>query len=124
MNPFTTKEINALRAEIVSAMGDDTAIGFDAVLASIPSGSDPTARTTVIQSLACRNIHQLDEQEKERAGMATVAKALRCECEVNALIRVRHRLIVGDDDYRIYGIQERPKNSAPLYYVLYLEDES
>ena len=123
MNPFTTREIDAMRVSITSAMGADTAVGFDALIASIPAGSDITARTTVVTSLACRNLHQLDIAEKERAGMGTIAIAYRCECAVNALVKPRMRLQTNGVDYRIYAVVIRPSNAAPLYYMLYLEDE-
>ncbi len=123
MNPFTTAEIDAMRAEIETTMGSDTAVGFDALIASIPAGDDATARTAVIAAHPCRNLHQMDAQERERAGMGTVATAYRCECKASNLIKPRMRLITNGVDYRIYAIVARKRTSAPLYYVLYLEDE-
>ena len=123
MNPFTAAELNAMRVEIESTMGSDTAVGFDALIASIPTGDDATARTAVIAAHPCRNLHQMDAQEKERAGMGTVTIAYRCECKASTLIKPRMRLIVNGVDYRIYGIVARKRTAEPLYYVLYLEDE-
>jgi hypothetical protein len=104
-------------------MGSDTAVGFDALIASIPSGSDASARTTVIAAHPCRNLHQMDTQERERAGMATVAIAYRCECKADSRIKPRMRLRTGGIDFRIYAVVARKRTTAPLYYVLHLEDE-
>lgn len=112
-----------MRAEIESTMGSDTAVGFDALIASIPSGSDASARTTVIAAHPCRNLHQMDTQERERAGMATVAIAYRCECKADSRIKPRMRLRTGGIDFRIYAVVARKRTTAPLYYVLHLEDE-
>lgn len=112
-----------MRIEIQSTMGSDTAIGFDARIASIPTGTDATARTTVIASHPCRNLMQLDSAQRERAGMATIVRALRCTCAYSDTIKPRQRLIYNGVDYRIHNVVTRPTNAAPLYLVLYLEDE-
>ena len=123
MNPFTTKEINAMRNEVESSFGSDTALGFDALIASVTSGNDATARTTVISLHPCRNLYQMNAQELERASMATVAVGYRCECKVDTRIKKRMRLITNGVDYRIVHVVAQKRSAAPLYYTLYLEDE-
>lgn len=123
MNPFTTKEINAMRGEVESTFGSGTALGFDARIASVTAGNDATARTTVIDCHPCRNLYQMNAQELERASMATVAVGYRCECKVDDSIKQRMRLITNGIDYRIVSVVATKRSQLPLYYVLYLEDE-
>lgn len=94
-----------------------------AAIKSIPAGTDDTARTTVIASLACTTPQALDAEEKERAGMATTTKAFRSMTAVpGSAVTGQHRFVTGGVDYRIRGITKVPADS-PQFYEFLLEDE-
>lgn len=94
-----------------------------AAIKAIPSGTDDTARTTVISSLACTTPQALDSEEKERAGMSTTAKAFRSMTPVpGSAVTPQHRFVQGSVDYRIRGITKVPA-SGPQFYEFLLEDE-
>jgi hypothetical protein len=94
-----------------------------AVIKAIPSGTDPTARTTVISSLVCTTPQALDAEEKERAGMASTTKGFRSMTAVpGSAVTGQHRFVTGGVDYRIRGITKVPADS-PQFYEFLLEDE-
>lgn len=96
------------------------------VLKRIPSGSDPTARTTVLPSLACSHVYDMDAKERERAGLATVEKAKMVYTAVPSggagIIHIRDRFVVNSVDYRIDGMQKWPEDN-PGYLALFLVDD-
>lgn len=101
----------------------DFLLDSTAVIKAIPSGTDPTARTTVITSLACTTPQALDAEEKERAGMATTTKGFRSMTAVPGnTVTGQHRFVTGGVDYRIRGITKVPA-SSPQFYEFLLEDE-
>lgn len=94
-----------------------------AAIKAIPSGTDDTARTTVISSLACTTPQALESEEKERADMATTARIFRSMTAVpETAVTLQHRFITGSVDYRIRGITKVPA-SSPQFYEFLLEDE-
>jgi len=94
-----------------------------AAIRAIPSGTDETARTTVIASLACTTPQAISAEEAERAGLATAARLLRSHTAVpGSTVTVKHRFACGGVDYRIRGITPVP-NTSPRFYEFLLEDE-
>lgn len=122
MRPFTAGELSRIKAEDEAMLGDNSGIGFSAAVKAIPAGTDPDARTTVVASLDCGRLHEMDEREKERANMATITRARRVKAKYDANVTARHRLIYGGVDYRIVFVRHVPVND-PQYMVLFLEDE-
>lgn len=104
---------------VLGAMFTETA-----VVKAIPAGGDDTARTVVIAALDCTAPQALDDEDKERAGMATNARIMRVHCDVpdTAAITSRHRFVAGGIDYRIRGVTAVPATN-PAYLELLLEDE-
>lgn len=103
-----------------------TAIFFTetAVVQRINSGGDPSSRTTVVAAWKCSRPQWLDQQQKERAGMGTIARALRVECEApSATVKSRDRLILAGVDYRIAAAPQPIPAVSPSHYLVYLEDE-
>lgn len=94
-----------------------------AVIQRVTAGSDPDARTTIVSSLKCDDPQWLDQEQKERAGMASVARALRVRCEVNTSIHVRDRFVYNSTDYRIVAVTPIPAVN-PSHYELIIEDET
>ena len=119
---MSASEQARIKADIESSMGSTTAIGFNATVSSVTAGTDPTARTTVVTTLTCRDIQPLDGQARERAGLATLAKAYKVHAKYNATVAAEHRLIVGSNDYRIVQVVPSPVND-PWYMTLFVEDE-
>lgn len=94
-----------------------------AAIKSIPDGTDDTARTTVIASLACTTPQALESEDKERAGLATTARIMRSMTAVpGSTVTKQHRFITGGVDYRIRDITPVPAVN-PQFYELLLEDE-
>ena len=58
----------------------------DGAVKRIPAGSDPDARTTIVSSIRCDDPQWLDQEQKERAGLATVALS-GCQDSVSTGIR-------------------------------------
>lgn len=103
-----------------------TAVFFTqtAVVQRINSGSDPDARTTVLSAWKCTAPQWLDQQQKERAGLATVTRALGVKCAVpSATVKVRDRFILGGGDYRIAAPPQPVPVLNPSHYLVYLELE-
>lgn len=123
MRPFTAIELERMRDEEASTFGDDSGLGFTAVISRIPSGDDPTARTVVVASLACGRLSDMDQREKERVpGMASVSRAFKVKAEVNTSVQRGLRLIYSSRDYLIHYV-ERGDGANPQFMVLYLVDE-
>lgn len=94
-----------------------------AAVQSIPNGTDDTARTAVISSLACTTPQALSSEDKERAGLATTARIMRSMTAVpGSTVTERHRFVTGGVDYRIRAITKVPAVS-PQFYEFLLEDE-
>lgn len=123
MRAFTAAELTRMRDVEESTFGDDSGIGFTAVVSKIPSGDDPTARTTVVSSLACGRLTDMDQREKERvSGMASVSRAYKVKAETNMTVIRGMRFIYGGRDYLIHYV-ERGDGANPQFMVLYLVDE-
>lgn len=104
-----------------------TAVFFteSAVVERINSGSDASSRTTIVAALKCSVPQWLDVQQKERAGLATTARALKVKSAIpSAAIRVRDRFIHNGTDYRIAAPPQPVPVTNPSHYLLYMEDES
>lgn len=123
MSLVSTNELAQIVTDIEATVGSTTGIGFDATVSSVTAGTDPDARTEVVATLKCRDIQPMDGQARERAGMATVAKAYKVIAEYNASVEPRHRLIFGSNDYRIVHVVPTPVND-PWFMTLFVEDES
>lgn len=94
-----------------------------AAIKAIPSGTDETARTTVIASLACSTPQAISAEEAERAGLATTARLMRSHTAVpGTAVTTKHRFACGGVDYRIRDITAVP-NTSPRFYEFLLEDE-
>lgn len=94
-----------------------------AVIKAIPAGTDDTARTTVISSLACTTPQALSSEDKERAGLATTARLVRSMTAVpGSTVTEQHRFVTGGADYRIRAITKVPAVD-PQFYEFLLEDE-
>jgi head-tail adaptor len=115
MGLFSARDQEQLIADIKSSMGDQTGIGFTA------SVNDALGNEAVAE-LLCQDIRPMDGQAKERAGMATVAKAFRVHAEYNSSVQIRSRLIVDDIDYRIHQVVPTPAND-PWFMTLFIEEE-
>lgn len=123
MRAFTVAELGRLRTVDTSTLGNESGIGFTAVISRIPSGDDPTARTVVVSSLACGRLTDLDQREKELvSGMATVARAFKVKAEVNTAVIRGMRFIYDGRDYLIRYVSQHPAND-PQFMYLFLEDE-
>lgn len=103
-----------------------TAVYFTetAVVQRINSGDDPTDRATVLEKWRCSAPQWLDQQQKERAGLGTVARALSVKCEIPATaVKVRDRFVIGGVDYRIAAPPQPVPVINPSHYLVYLEVE-
>lgn len=124
MRPFQPAEIDRLQAAHLTTMGDDTAVGDAARVERINSGGDPDSRTVILAAWPCRRPQWLDQQQKERAGLATVTRALRVKCAPpTATVKVRDRFILGGVDYRIAAPPQPIPAVNPSHYLVYLEAE-
>lgn len=95
-----------------------------AAVQRINSGSDPDSRTTILAAWKCTTPQWLDQQQKERAGLATVNRALLVKCEPpTAVVKVRDRFILGGVDYRIAAPPQPVPAVDPSHYLVYLEAE-
>lgn len=110
--------LKAFPSTIIAAFLPETA-----VIKRVTAGSDPDARTTIVASLKCDDPQWLDQEQKERSGMATVARALRVRCAVNTSIHVRDRFVYNGVDYRILAVTPVPAVN-PSHYELIIEDEA
>lgn len=91
----------------------------------IPAGTNENARVTVIDSLPCSEAFPLDGIERERAGMATIATAMRVYADVPfpyEEIKTDYRLLLGEVDYRIHNVLKWPVTN-PEYLEIFLEAE-
>lgn len=123
MRAFSDGELARMRAVDTSTLGDDSGIGFTAVVSRIPSGDDPAARSVVVAALACGRLTDVDEKEKERVpGMASVQRAYKVKAASNALVIRGMRLIYGGRDYQIH-YAKRSDAANPQFMYLYLVDE-
>lgn len=123
MRLFTAAELARMRAVEESTFGDESGIGFTAVVSRIPNGDDPTARTVVVPALACGRLTDVDEKEKERiSGMASVQRAFKVKAANSALVVRGYRLIYDGRDYQIHYVK-RSDGANPQFMVLYLVDE-
>lgn len=105
----------------------DTQLGYlldsTAAIQAIPAGTDETARTAVIASLACTTPQALSPEDKERANMATTARLMRSMTAVpGTAVTEQHRFVTGGVDYAIRAITKVPAVS-PQFYEFLLEDE-
>jgi hypothetical protein len=95
-----------------------------AAIKSIPSGTNPDARTDLIASLKCTAPQELDDIERERAQMGTTYKALRVFTEYHATPIIEgYRFVFDGIDYLIQGVKEMPTGD-PYYLELLLNDDS
>jgi hypothetical protein len=95
-----------------------------AAIKSIPSGTNPDARTVVIASLKCTAPQELDDIERERAQMGTVYTSHRVFTEYHATAIVEgYRFVFDSVDYRIQRVKEMPRGD-PYYLELMLNDET
>lgn len=118
MRAFTTGEIGRFQME---------ALTQTAVIKRVSSGSDPDARSTVDSSVRCSEPRWLDQEQKERSGMGTIARLLQVTTESPgaAIYPMRDRFVYNSIDYRIRAVLPVPATSAtPLHYTLYIEDET
>ncbi len=111
--------IHSSLADSIEQFLDQTAV----VNATVPGGKDDTARTVVIAALMCSEPMPMNDEEKERAGLATVTWLYSVFAEIpSTAIQQRQRLVLGGIDYYIRSVLPTPKTS-PIYYELYIEDE-
>jgi hypothetical protein len=95
-----------------------------AVVKRINSGDDPDSRTTIIAAWRCTQPQWLDQQQKERAGLGTLARAALVKCAYpSATVKVRDRFIIGGVDYRIAAPPQAVPIAEPSHYLVYLEAE-
>ena len=122
MRAFTAAELTRLRAVDTSTLGDESGLGFTAVISRVTVGDDPLARTVVVPTLACGRLIDLDQREKELVpGMAAVSRAFKVKTEVNTAVTRGLRFISGCD-YFIRYVSQHPA-SDPQFYYLFLEDD-
>ena len=94
----------------------------EATVQRIDSGDDPDARTTVIARWKCSAPQWLDQQQKERAGLGAVTRALLVKCEApSAAVKVRDRFTLNSVDYRIAAPPQPVPAVNPSHYLVYLE---
>lgn len=123
MRAFTAAELTRLRAVDTSTLGDESGLGFTAVISRVTVGDDPLARTVVVPALACGRLIDLDQREKELVpGMAAVSRAFKVKAEVNTAVTRGLRFISGGLDYFIRYVSQHPVND-PQFYYLFLEDD-
>jgi hypothetical protein len=129
MSYISDGELEQIRADMGEFMGDDTGLGLTAVIKEIPSNAvSADYRETVVDALACFGLEPADARDMERAGVGvsggSVKRTWKVYSEVPAVeITPRMRFIHGGIDYRIAAVTKRPRNDAPLYLELLIEDE-
>lgn len=107
----------------MTAQGRNNRFRYTADIERVPDGTDPTARESVVDCLACSAVYPMDGRERERAGMATVTKAYRAYTAVPVeTITTQHRFVIDGEDYRIHEVIKHPENN-PQFIELYLEAE-
>ncbi len=97
-----------------------------ATISRIPAGNDPEAREVVVANVPCTAVHELDQEQKERADMGTVTAARLVYCPpqvVSIEKRMRLRLSGSTKEYAIHRVAGHPAD-APAFLALYLEDEA
>ncbi len=97
-----------------------------ATITRIPAGNDPEAREVVVANVPCTAVHELDQEQKERAGMGTVKVGRLVFCPspgVTIEKRMRFTLVGSQKEYAIHRVAGHPAD-APAFLALYLEDES
>lgn len=95
-----------------------------ATIKRIPAGSDPDARTTILTSLRCDDPQWLDQEQKERAGLAAVARLARVKTAVpTAAVKVRDVFVLDSTEYRVRAVSPVPVANA-AHYELLIEEEA
>lgn len=123
MRAFTTGELIRMKDQDAATLGNESGIGFTAVISRVTVGDDPLARTVVVSSLACGRLVDMDQREKELiSGMASVARAYKVKTEVNTAVTRGLRFISDGRDCLIRYVSQHPIND-PQFMYLFLEDE-
>lgn len=87
---------------------------------------EATDRTTLQTELACSSPIEMKNDEKERAGLGSVASIGMMWAKIPStgiVIQERDRVIIGALDFRVRKVKAWPMVN-PEFYELHVEDES
>lgn len=113
------------RPKLMNSVVKGVLFGQECDIKKVASGTDPDAREDVELNLGCTYPQEMNDQDRERAGLASKFTAFRVHTDVpvSATIRTHHRFVHLGVDYKIAKVIEHPKGS-PEYLELLLQDDS